>query len=263
MVSSPTLSIITVTYNCAEALEPTLSSVLSQRMPGLEYIVIDGGSTDGTQVVIESVSDRLAYWCSEQDDGIADAFNKGIARATGSLIGLLNAGDQYTPGSLQAVAEAHRNHPDHVLHGDAMWYEGPKQTHLKPRRWPRWSVYLDMPFLHPTCFVPRQVYDRVGVFEEHYRYAMDYEWALRALRSGVVFDYLPRVLTRYQAGGAAITHAGEAYREVCHAQRAHGINPVWAYGSYALKRSLVTAIPLPMLKRGVNRVLRVVRRGEA
>jgi len=104
-MTRPLISIVTISYNCADAIERTIQSVLSQRFTEYEYIIIDGGSTDGTADIIRRYSESLSYWVSERDRGIGDAFNKGIAAAKGRYVNLLNAGDSFvSPGTLEEVA---------------------------------------------------------------------------------------------------------------------------------------------------------------
>ncbi|NJL11154.1 MAG: glycosyltransferase [Calothrix sp. SM1_7_51] len=99
------MTIITVTYNAGEYLEQTIQSVISQTYDNLEYIILDGGSTDSTIDIIKKYENSIAYWCSEPDKGIYDAMNKGIAISRGDIIGLINAGDTYLPNILESLAK--------------------------------------------------------------------------------------------------------------------------------------------------------------
>src|SRR5688500_5767577 len=105
--TQPLVTIVTPSFNQAPYLEATIQSVLSQNYPNLEYIIVDGGSTDGSVEIIKRYSGRLAYWVSEPDGGQAEAINKGVARSTGSLVGWLNSDDLLLPGALRRLAEAH------------------------------------------------------------------------------------------------------------------------------------------------------------
>src|SRR5437773_10669670 len=115
---TPKLSIITPSFNQAQYLEETILSVLQQKYDPLEFIIIDGGSTDGSVEIIRKYESRLAYWVSEKDRGQAHAINKGLQRATGELIAYLNSDDYYSPGALRSVAEFFMVHPDvDLIHG--------------------------------------------------------------------------------------------------------------------------------------------------
>ncbi|MGQ0603596.1 MAG: glycosyltransferase family 2 protein, partial [Anaerolineales bacterium] len=118
----PRLSIITPSFNQAQFLEATLRSVLDQHYPNLEYLVIDGGSTDDSVAIIQRYADRLAYWVSEKDRGQSDAINKGLARATGEIVAWLNSDDTYLPGALAAQAGYLCAHTDvEVVYGDCVY----------------------------------------------------------------------------------------------------------------------------------------------
>src|SRR6266567_1250982 len=150
------LSLITVTFNSERYLAETMESVLSEDYPDLEYILVDGGSTDGTLEIIgaHAEKDTRVRWISEPDEGIADAFNKGLALATGEVIGILNSDDTYAPGALQAVADAMAAHPEcDVFHGDMLRFQGDQPLFLlKPSDVER-HIWHEMPLNHPATFV--------------------------------------------------------------------------------------------------------------
>jgi len=227
----PRLSIITPTFNSAAHLEQTIRSVLKQEYPHLEYIIIDGGSTDGTLEMIRHHETEITYWSSQPDDGIADAFNQGIAAATGDVIGIINSDDFYAPHALERVALRYietrdlLQHELFLLHGDLQWLDGQGSRRMQPRRWPG-AMHYDMPVLHPTCFVPRAVYDAVGLFDTDYRLAMDYDFMLRCWLSGVQFEYIPEVLAHFRAGGASTQSLRVCHWERYRSQCQHGLNPL-------------------------------------
>lgn len=239
------ISIITPTFNAAATLERTIASVLAENSLDLEYWIIDGGSTDGTLDIVRSHESRLAGWISEKDKGISDAFNKGIARATGALVGIINADDWYEPGAIAAVHEAHRlrlaaGRAPAILHGDMMLHSTAGATRNRPRLWGGaqgigYSVYFDMPVNHPTCFVPRKCYADVGGFNTDFKIAMDFDWILRAWRAGAEFEYLNRVLAHFQTGGVSTQHTRRALDEVWRAQRGNGLARVPCWFSFVGK----------------------------
>ncbi len=117
MNNRPKVSIITVVYNGIAHLEQTIQSVLNQTYDNVEYIIIDGGSTDGTVELIKKYEESIAYWVSESDGGIYDAMNKGISNATGEIVGLINADDWYETGTIEKVVETFQNSEVDVVHG--------------------------------------------------------------------------------------------------------------------------------------------------
>jgi glycosyltransferase involved in cell wall biosynthesis len=249
-VDLPRISIVTPTFNSAAHLEQTIQSVLGQEYGRVEYIIVDGGSTDGTLEIIQRYEAELAGWSSEPDTGIADAFNKGVRRATGDIVGIINSDDYYAPGTFRAVAEAYRAHGDAAIaHGDIQWIEPTRTLHLRPRLSPR-AHYYGMPAYHATCFVPRAVYEKLGTFNTGFRIAMDYDFLVRALLAGVRLQYLPRIMAHVRAGGLSSRHAAAAIRELYRAQRAHRLNPVLCAASFGVNMFLAGAqVPVAFLRR--------------
>lgn len=184
----PKISIITPSYNQSHFIERTIQSVLGQGYPDLEYIIVDGGSTDGTIDILRKYEGRLT-WVSEKDKGQADAINKGIARSTGDIIAYLNSDDIYEPGTLGRVAEHFSTHPG------TMWLTG--QCHIideqdREIRYPitayknfllrhfRYSLLLvTNPVSQPATFWKRAVVKEFGHFDENEHLVMDYDYWLR------------------------------------------------------------------------------------
>jgi len=212
-----TFSIITVTFNSSAYLDETIVSVLSQDYADLEYIIIDGGSTDGTLDIIRrhAHSDGRIRWQSEPDEGISDAFNKGIRLAQGEFVGILNSDDTYAPGTLNKVAQAYAADAEcDVVYGDMIRFqEETPLFRLTPSALDE-RIWYDMPLNHPACFVRRSTYERHGLFDTRLRVAMDYELVLRLYRSGCRFRYLPHVLANMRYGGASDERFVSARREV-------------------------------------------------
>lgn len=196
------MSIVTVCLNAAGTVEQALDSVLSQTCPPFEYIAIDGGSTDGTRVILERYRPRLTHVVLEPDEGIYDAFNKGVARATGDVVGILNADDLYAPWALETVAEAYRKSPDTGV------FYGKLAVVDEARR--RWTVYPvgdhrlltgRMSIAHPATFVAVRMYERYGLFDPSCRVSGDWEFILRLFRAGERFCAIDRVLTAFRNSG--------------------------------------------------------------
>lgn len=174
-----------------------------------EHLVIDGGSTDGTAEIVGRFGDAVARFISEPDDGIYDAMNKGIALATGEVVGILNADDLYADDRvLPDVAKVFEDPSVDSCYGDLVYVE-PSDTRRVVRTWRAGAFRKDLFYQgwmppHPTFFVRRAVYDKFGLFNLSLGFAADYELMLRfLLRHGISTVYIPRVLVRMRAGGVS------------------------------------------------------------
>ena len=201
----PKVSVITVVYNGADTLQRCIESVSDQSYQPLEYIVIDGGSTDGSVELIESYGDQIDEWVSEPDDGVYDAMNKGIERATGDVIGLVNADDFYADGAIQTVAETYAEHPDSIIVGAMNQVKTGGSTYTLRRNLSQ--SYLDdtirytMPINHPATFVPTSVYERLGTFDAKFQILGDYDFICRCYQADVPFVFVDQVLSNMRVGG--------------------------------------------------------------
>ena len=231
------ISIITVAYNAEATIAEAVASVVSQRQDGfeLEYIIVDGASTDETLAALEPHSDGIAHIISEPDRGLYDAMNKGVAAATGDFIGILNADDTYAHnGVLAAVAARLEETGADALYGD-LDYVAADGTGRVVRRW-RSGEMGARSFLrgwmppHPTFFLAKSVYDEHGEYSLDLRSAADYELMLRMLhKHRVRAAYIPDVLVKMQTGGmsnASWTNRLRANREDRAAWRMNGLRPM-------------------------------------
>ena len=210
MSNQTLVSIVTVVYNGETHLEQTIRSVLEQTYPHIEYIIIDGGSKDRSVEIIKQYSDRLAYWVSEKDKGISDAFNKGIARATGSIIGLINADDWYEPNMVALMVEALQDAD--VGYADLQyWKEGKKDMIVEGNHE---MLLYEMSVNHPTVFVRSECYKKFGTFRLECRYAMDYDLMLRFRLNGCRFVRVPQVLANMRWEGISDQQWYKACKEV-------------------------------------------------
>lgn len=196
------ISIITVCRNAAATIEQTLLSVLGQNYPNLEYIVIDGGSTDGTWDVISKYRSCLAYAISETDNGIYDAFNKGLAQANGDIIGILNADDQYSPLVFNQINNEYQKNPNcGVFYGKLVvinkeqkrWTVYPLGSHL--------NLLNSMSIAHPATFVTKEMYSKHGLFDINYKIVADWDFILRLYLAGEKFCPINRVLAAFSNSG--------------------------------------------------------------
>ena len=203
--AGPLVSIVTIVYNGAATIERTIQSVLAQQWLGIEYVIVDGGSTDGTIEIIKRYDDRIDFWCSARDNGIYDAMNKGVALCTGDWVGLINADDWYAPDAVQRAMAVADDATINIMHGDIMiHYPNGAQKVKCPRRNGFLLRYWEMVLNHPSFFV-RRAYYADHAFDPAMRVGGDHQWTLRAwLETPTQFHYLPVVLAHFSAGGASM-----------------------------------------------------------
>ena len=211
-MSQPKVSIVTPSFNQAPFLEATIQSVLSQDYPNLEYIIIDGGSTDGSVEIIQRYQDRLAYWVSEPDKGQTDAINKGFSRATGEILAWLNSDDTYEPGAVsKAVAALEKNRNASMVYGDANFIntEGrvigrfpAAQTDYRRLR----QGYVHIP--QQAAFFRAKHWRQVAPLDDSYFFAMDYDLWVR-LSALAPLVYVPDVWANFRMHGDAKSVAAD------------------------------------------------------
>jgi glycosyltransferase involved in cell wall biosynthesis len=255
-LETPSLSIVTVCLNSAATIGDTLESVNRQTHPAIEHIVVDGGSTDGTQRIVETQGRRVARLVSERDRGIYDAMNKGLALATGDVIGFLNADDTFAGlDSAAHIAAAFRPEVD-VCYGDLL-YVGARDPSKVIRYWRSQPYRIGLcaggwapP--HPTLYVRREVLRKVGGFDADMRVAADFEMALRLLdvhRLAPV--YLPEVLVHMRVGGVSnrsLKGVLRGHRELASALRRHGFPSGWTWSA----RRLLARVPQFFMRPGTG-----------
>lgn len=222
------MSVVTVVWNAAATLPRTIASVREQRSAAeLEYIVVDGGSTDGTLALIDT--DDVDLWISERDAGIYDAMNKGVALARGEIVVLINADDSLLPGALTAVCEWFAKRPEcGVVYGDIILDATGDRPSVRFRPPARLAVrdWHTIPIPHAATMVRRAVYERVGLFRTDLRLAGDYELLLRAFTAGERFEYLPQPLAAVGRGGRSDTQRGRYRSETRRTMAAYGLGSV-------------------------------------
>ena len=202
----PKISVVTPSFNQAPFLEETIQSVLSQGYPDLEYIVMDGGSTDGSMEIIGKYVDRLADWKSAKDGGQADAIRTGFERATGEILCWLNSDDTIAPGTLRTVGEFFAAHPDvDLVYGDLNLVdaEGKRLYTARPLLRLGILVYENAFIPQQAMFWRRSLYERVDGVDPKLRFAMDFDLVIRFLLAGATVRKLPGVLANYRWHPAA------------------------------------------------------------
>jgi glycosyltransferase len=241
------ISIVTVTFNCGDPVLDCLDSVLTQSHNHTEHVLVDGASNDGTIELLQGYSGRAnlrAALVSEPDQGIYDALNKGLARATGEVVGLLHGDDAFADAEvLAAVAGAFSDPNVQVVYGDLEYVsqERPNQVIRYWRAGPFSPARLRYGWMppHPTFFLRRSLYERYGAFDTSYRIAADYDFMLRVLKHLTSDEvvYIPRVFTRMRTGGTSnrsLSNIARKSREDYWALRSNGIGGV---GTLLLKNA--------------------------
>ncbi len=202
-LDGPSVSIITATCNSAVHLEETIQSIRRQRYRAQQYVVIDGGSSDGTLEVCSRHRDIIDYLVSEPDQGISDAFNKGVSACTSDIVGIVSSDDYLLPGALGAVAKCYleNGRPD-VMHGNCIYLDPVSGRTSLSRPDPTLrSAFTGQPVKHGATFVAREAYLKYGVFDLRYRAAMDYDLILRFITKGARFAYIDQALAVIRSGG--------------------------------------------------------------
>lgn len=207
--SWPKVSIVTPSLNQAEFIEETIRSVLLQGYPNLEYLVIDGGSTDGSIEIIQKYAPWLAYWVSETDRGQSEAINKGFQHSTGEIMAWLNSDDIYYPNALGTAASSLLQSESEILIGSknkVRVQEGQSQfvSRASPHSGPSIHAFPifsngrveNFQFIQSSMFWRRSIWRKTGELDERYHYSMDREWCLRALANGAALLTSEYVLSR-------------------------------------------------------------------
>jgi glycosyltransferase involved in cell wall biosynthesis len=201
LAQQPLVSIVTVVRNGEDSIKAAIDSVLDQSYQNIEYVIIDGKSTDSTVDIIKNYGDKISYWVSEPDRGISDAWNKGILACHGDLISILNAGDIIPPDYVDTIVKNILIDKPILAYGDVQKVDETGKVgktvkgHFNPH-----NISDRIGFLHPGCFGTRKAYDLVGLFDLKYRLAMDCDWIFRAYRSGVSFQKVDATCMMLEGG---------------------------------------------------------------
>lgn len=211
MKQNPLVSIITVVYNNVTEIEQTILSVLDQTYSNIEYIIIDGGSTDGTVNCIEKYSSRISYWISESDGGVYDAMNKGILKASGEWINFMNSGDIFNKKSTLTDFFNYKIDNTDVIYGDTLIR---RKRHLKVR-YGEWKGEKFTGLCHQSVFVRTDIMKQYK-FESKYKLAADFEFLYKLFVGGYRFQYLPVIVSVYDVShGLSTDNREKLYLELC------------------------------------------------
>lgn len=215
----PLITVVTVVYNGAATLEQTIQSVVNQTYDNVEYIIVDGASTDGTLDIVRKYEDKIDYWQSEPDKGIYDAMNKGIGLATGDYVALLNSGDWYENNTIETVVNRIIKNPVVDI------YYGMMRIYSEEKKF-LWVYaynhnYLERAMIsHPTSFVKRTLYEKYH-YNLEYKSAADYDLFLTFYQNNISFYFIEKILGNYTLGGMSDSFTGK--KETSLVRYKHGI----------------------------------------
>lgn len=258
----PLLSVVTTVRNGARTLPHTLESIRAQNFPGLEYIIADAGSTDGTLDIIRTNGDIVSHWQSEPDKGISDGFNKGIALSRGKYVTILNADDWLSPGQLALGVETLEETGADFVFGDLVYHDAEGRPLYRMAGESDYARRIGhvMPALnHPTVIVRRNAYERFGLFDLTLRLAMDYDLLLRLHRGGCRGVHDPRMIGHMTLEGASDTQSRKGLAEVRDISIRHGASVPSAWTRYLFRivkgdtRRLLDRLLHPALANSIRR----------
>ncbi len=198
----PLITIITVVFNGEKYLEETIQSIINQTYPNIEYIIIDGGSTDGTIDIIKKYENYIDYWVSENDNGIYDAMNKGLKLALGEFVGILNADDYYEEDAIENLLSLLLNSKKDYAFANVRIIE--ENSIIKPI-YPlqKNKIYQEMLYPHISALIPKKVYKKVGLFNTKFKIAADFDMALKIHLYGFESCYLDKIVANIHIGGTS------------------------------------------------------------
>jgi glycosyltransferase involved in cell wall biosynthesis len=226
-----------------------MDSILRQKYSNYEYLIIDGASTDRTLDVMKEYEPKFKgrmHWSSEKDAGIYDAMNKGIASANGELIGIINSDDWYEPDCFERIIHAYEKNGEGIYYGILRYMLGKQETLLKRDH----HTNLDKGMIqHPTCFITKNIYDRIGVYDTTYRIVADYEFMLRAKNKGMPFYLLDHILANYEESGISVMQEYERIREMLQVQCRYGIRTPAAMRTILMKKKIARFVDKYFLRK--------------
>lgn len=233
------VSIITVCFNSEKTIKDTIESILNQSYKEIEYIIIDGNSTDTTLEIIKSYNEdfkerNISYrWISESDKGIYDAMNKGLKMTNGELIGILNSDDWYQKNAIEKVVQTNQKNEFSLISGKKNKVNSQKKIlkTLDNKKEIKKYIKKTMPINHPATFVHKNVYKKVGFFDTQYKLSADYDFIFRAFKAKATFLFTDEIIVNMRNTGA--THQTKnlfiTAKEDYHIRKKNNINSAWFY----------------------------------
>lgn len=250
------ISIITITYNSEKTLERTIKSIIEQKYPNLEYIIVDGASKDGTLSIVEKYKEYIYKCISEPDKGISDAFNKGIKLATGDVIGIINSDDGLLPGALNEINKMYEKNID-VYRGKVVLWKEDSETKVEEVPSMHFNFSGMNKISHQSTFISKKAYDKYGKYNEECKFVMDYDLLLRYERAGARFKYIDKPLAFYSLGGITFSkYTKERRIETENVMRNNGATKfdIWKYRIIKyLKLAVNKVIPKEVLMKISNK----------
>lgn len=240
------ISIVTISFNSInEGLNETLSSVFEAKSlyDGIEYIVIDGDSTDGSKDVYAQYSEHIDFFVSEKDKGISDAFNKGVNLATGKFIWFVNSGDYLNINALDNIIATLNNTENDIIFGNMYWVDNNKKELLFSNPDYQKKISYIMPFMHPSTIVSKKVFNKIGLFDLRLKRAMDYDLFIRAHLYGFVAEKVDVSFSYMASGGTHDISYHKTVFEVMKVSIFSGGNCVkatfWMLYTYSCQKSVL------------------------
>jgi glycosyltransferase involved in cell wall biosynthesis len=252
--SLPLVSIITVVYNNARYIEDSIHSVLSQGYPRLEYVVIDGGSTDGTVEIIEKYQNQISVFISEPDEGIYNALNKGIQHASGEVVGILHSGDLFCNENVVSASIQKMNDTcSELCFSDLVIvdaYSGKIVRYYMAHYFRRWMLRIGWIPPHPTTFINKSLFDEFGLYSTKYKIVGDYDFFVRIFfRREINWTYFNRVTVKMSNCGTSnsgLTSKKLIFDEINQSLKS---NHVWSLSIFQIGRYIIRMFELVMRPR--------------
>jgi len=245
-------SIITISYNSAKTIERTIKSVLNQIFPNVEYIIVDGASKDGTLDIVkqyEPLFEGRMKWMSEPDKGIYDAMNKGIRLATGDIIGIVNSDDWLEPDALDVVVKSFEKngYERNALYcGDIEFHYNNDEKKRMDANIPLFKknafLWIMNGIRHPATYVPKEVYEKIGLYNEKMKLSADQDFILRCHFQGIPFYHVNHVLSNMSAGGLSTDNSQNSLEASLHDRKImlkenniHGLKYLWLWYTWRVR----------------------------
>ncbi|MDA1060740.1 MAG: glycosyltransferase family 2 protein [bacterium] len=238
-MSIPLVSVITVCRNAEHTIRRTIESVLSQSYKNIEYIIIDGCSEDNTSNIVKEFNTGISLFLREKDQGISDAFNKGIRLAKGEFIQILNADDYFPADKIEKSVELLVTHPIHsYCFGDIVLIDDHQNPTFRIEGDPQYyrMIRYFMPRInHPTVLSRKSTYEKYGMFDTQWKNSMDYDWLLRLHINSEKGIYSPKIVAFMQEGGQSGRNWIKTQIDELHVSMHNGLNPLVAYAIFYMR----------------------------